>query len=507
MFPLVINFDPSHGSITATYNSDTDKERDLAFVIGHFVTAMKDVVRDPRTTIEQFRIISEDEGALLASHSEPLTRQIPGLVHRLVERQAELTPEYEAICFEGQRSLTYAELNGLANQVARQLNTQRGDNVPVCMDRSPSLIVALLAILKTGAAYVVLDPDSPQDRSNFIVSDVSASLVVTDHGSMHQFAQSVSIEKLIGSASQFEDTNLRVKQHPSEIVYVIYTSGSTGRPKGVLLEHQAACTGLAAFPILPDLRQLLFHNPVFSAAQRSIWSTLVQGGCLCLARKGMLTANITNIINGMNVNVIDVTPSTASLIDPESVPTLKRLTVAGELINPALLPIWMDRVELLNAYGLSENTQTNWRHLILPNQNPQNIRRPVDSTRSYVLLPGTTQRAAVLKPGELYLGGDQLAISYLNRPEKTKEAFLRNPFGPGRIYRTGNMVVTHPNGSIEMIGRINFQIKINRQRVEPDKFNYYIQEHLGVFDSYTIAATIAGKKSLVAIVVPKNHTD
>ncbi|KAL8728424.1 MAG: hypothetical protein Q9166_005386 [cf. Caloplaca sp. 2 TL-2023] len=505
LFPLVINFDPSYGSITATYNSDTDRKEDLQFLIGHFVTAMKHVVRDPRTTTEQIQIISKHEEALLASHSEPLTRHVPGLVHRLVERQAELTPEYEAICFEGQSSLTYAQLNALANQVARQLNSQRGDNVPVCMDRSPNLIVALLAILKTGAAYVVLDPESPQDRSDFIVSDVNASLVVSDNGSMHKFAQSVSIEKLVGSASDFEDTNLQVKQHPSEIVYVIYTSGSTGKPKGVLLEHQAAHTGLDAFPNLPDLRQLLFHNPVFSAAQRSIWSTLKQGGCLCLARKELLTANVSDMIDRMRVTVIDVTPSTASLIDPDSVPTLRRLTVAGELINPALLPIWTNRVELLNAYGLSENTQINWRHLMIPDQNAQNIGRPVDSTRSYVLLPGTTQQAAVLEPGELCLGGDQLARSYLNRPEKTKKAFLRNPFGPGRIYRTGDMVVTHADGSIEMIGRIDFQMKINGQRVEPGESNYYVQEHLGVFDSCTVAATVAGKKSLVAVVVPKDH--
>lgn len=208
--------------------------------------------------------------------------QVPGLVHRLVERQAEITPDSEAICFAGQSSLTYADLNRLANQVARQLETQRGDKVPVCMERSPHFIIALLAILKTGAAYVVLDPESPQDRCDFTISDVNASLVKTDNASIEKFAKSLSIEKLVDSASQFEDTNLSVWQHPSEIVYVIYTSGSTGRPKGVLLEHQAAYTGLDAFPTIPDLRQLLFHNPVFSAAQRSIWSTLKQGGCLCL---------------------------------------------------------------------------------------------------------------------------------------------------------------------------------------------------------------------------------
>ena len=504
-FPLVINFDPKHGSIIATYNSDIDKNDDLLFLIGHLITAMKAVVEDPRTPIEQIQIISKEEQALLASHSEPLTQQVPGLVHRLVERQVESTPNYEAINFEGQSSLTYDELNRLANQVARQLNTHRGDNVAVCMDRSPHLIVSLLAILKTGAAYVVLDPESPQNRSDFIVSDVNAPMVLTDNDSVHKFANSLPIHQLIENASHFEDTNLHVRQHPSDIVYVIYTSGSTGKPKGVLLEHQAATTGLEPFPELPDLRQLLFHNPVFSAAQRSIWSTLKQGGCLCLARKEKLTTRISDMISHMNVSVIDVTPSTASLIDPETVPTLKRLTVAGELINPALLPVWMDRVELLNAYGLSENTQINWRHPMRPDQNPQNIGRPVDSTRSYVLIPGTTQQAAVLEPGELCLGGHQLARSYLNRPEKTNEAFLKNPFGPGRIYRTGDMVVTHSDGSIEMIGRIDFQAKINGQRVEPGETNYYIQNHAGVFDSCTVVANVAGKRSLVAVIVPKDR--
>ena len=504
-FPLVINFDPTNGSIMATYNSDTDKNDDLIFLIGHLITAIKAVVKDPRTPVEQIQIISKDEQAVLTSHSEPLTPQVPDLVHRLVERQVEFTPDYEAINFEGQSSLTYAELNKLANQVARQLNIQRGDHVAVSMDRSPSLIISLLAILKRGAAYVVLDPESPQDRSDFIVSDVNSPMVLTDNDLVHKFANSVSVDQLIENASQFEDTNLHVRQHPSEIVYVIYTSGSTGRPKGVLLEHQAATTGLEPFPKLPDLRQLLFHNPVFSAAQRSIWSTLKQGGCLCLARKEQLTTRISDMICRMDVNVIDVTPSTASLIDPETVPTLKRLTVAGELINPALLPVWMDRVELLNAYGLSENTQINWRHPMRPDQNPQNIGRPVDSTRSYVLIPGTTQQAAILEPGELCLGGHQLARSYLNRPEKTNEAFLQNPFGPGRIYRTGDMVVTHSDGSIEMIGRIDFQAKINGQRVEPGETNYYIQKHAGVFDSCTVAAIVAGKRSLVAVVVPKDR--
>lgn len=254
---------------------------------------------------------------------------------------------------------------------------------------------------------------------------------------------------------------------------------------------------------MPDLRQLLFHNPVFSAAQRSVWSTLKQGGCLCLASKESLTVHIGRTINQMQINVIDVTPSTALLIEPGTVPCLRRMTVAGELINPALIPMWVDKLELLNAYGLSENTQVNWRREMVQGQNPQNIGRPSDTTTAFVLEPGTTRLSPLLVPGELCLGGDQLAIRYINRPEKTAEAFIENPFGPGRLYRTGDMVIAHEDGSIEMVGRIDFQVKINGQRVEPGDSNSIIQTHHGVYTSSVVSAEIGGRKVLVAVVIPK----
>ncbi|PGH05141.1 hypothetical protein AJ79_06889 [Helicocarpus griseus UAMH5409] len=436
-FPLTISVDLHQQLVDVRHYSEVPDEQNLQVISRHFVAVIEEALRDSTTVLSTIDIVSEREKEFLLQCREPVTEPAIGLIHNLFERQADSNPNNDAINFEGNITITYEELNRLSNQVARQLRCGRGDYVPVCLDRSPALIVSLLAILKAGAAYVILDPDSPVERNSFIVSDVEAR------------------------------SNLDVVQEATDICYVIYTSGSTGKPKGVLLEHKSAYTGLMAFPTLPNLRQLLFHNPIFSAAQRSIFSTLKQGGCLCLARKENLTVGINEIINIMQVSVIDVTPSTATLIDPNSVPTLRLMTVAGELINPALLPVGLDRLELLNAYGLSEVTQINWRHVMHRSQNPQNIGRPVDSTRSYVFVPGTTRLAAILEPSELCLGGHQLAKSYLNRPEKTQESFIQNPFGPGPLYRTGDMVVTHPDGSIEMIGRIDFQVKINGQRVEP----------------------------------------
>ncbi|KKZ65561.1 hypothetical protein EMCG_08634 [[Emmonsia] crescens] len=507
LFPLTISIDLERHLVNMHYYSETSDDHNLQVIFGHFIAVVKEAVRNPTTALSDIDIVPKEEKELLLRCSQPVTSPATGLIHELFERQAELNPHLECLNFEGQWAFTYEELNKLSNQVARQLGCHQGEYVPVCMDRSPALIVSILAILKTGAAYVILDPESPVERNSFIVTDVQAPFVITDQNLAVSFANPCLIVDLMNRAPNFDGSNLGVVQEATDICYVIYTSGSTGKPKGVLLEHKSAYTGLMAFPTLPNLRQLLFHNPIFSAAQRSIFSTLKQGGCLCLARKENLTVRITEMINSMHVNVIDVTPSTASLIDQTRVPTLRRMTVAGELINPAILPVWIDKLELLNAYGLSEVTQINWRHVMHPKQNPQNIGRPVDSTRSYVLVPGTTRLAAILEPGELCLGGHQLARSYLNRPEKTRESFIQNPFGPGRLYRTGDMVVTHSDGSIEMIGRIDFQVKINGQRVEPGEVNCYIQEHPDVFDSWTVSATIGNQKSLVAVVVPRGERE
>ncbi|KAI9873979.1 MAG: hypothetical protein M1830_010338, partial [Pleopsidium flavum] len=492
--------------ITMKYNQAAPEPK-IRVLLNHFLTALENMSKDFWAAVQSIELVSSSERDFLLDHGRATTQPVEGLVHRLFERQVELTPDADALQFEADRPLTYLQLNKVANAVARQLPCGRGDRIPVCMRRSANLIVALLAILKSGAAYVTLDPEIPTERNKFIVEDVGAPWVVSDKSSSGRLPREVLFEDWISRAGEQDNSNLEVDQKPDDIVYVIYTSGSTGKPKGVLLEHRAAYAGLVAFPFIPNLRQLFFHNPVFSAAQRSIWSTLKQGGCLCVASKESLTLKIGETINEMRVNTIDVTPSTAALITPGTVPCLERMTVAGELINPALLPAWIDRVELLNAYGLSENTQFNWRHVMQKGQNPQNIARPSDTTTSYVLAPGTTKLSPLLVPGELCLGGYQLARGYLNRPEKTREAFISNPFGPGRLYRTGDMVVAHEDGSIEVVGRIDFQVKINDQRVEPGESNSIIQMHPNIYASSVVSATIGPRKSLIAAVVVKGHVD
>ncbi|KAL2201513.1 hypothetical protein P885DRAFT_27215 [Corynascus similis CBS 632.67] len=507
---VTVTVNISHAvSVSAQHDTAIPSDK-VKVVLDHVVSALSEIVRHPNFFVGDIDIISPEELDFMLEMGKPMTQPVRDNVHKLFERQVRLTPNAAALQFEGDNPLSYEELNRVSNRVARQLSSEgvgRGSFVPVCLERSANLIISLVAILKTGAAYVTMDPDVPQERNRFIVEDVGAQVVIVDRATAGRFpGREVIIEQLIADAEAAgtDDSNLDRDCSPNDPVYVIYTSGSTGKPKGVLHIHSSATSGLAAFPTLPNLRQLLFHNPVFSAAQRSVWSTLKQGGCLCLASKENLTVHIGRTINQMQINVIDVTPSTALLLTPGTVPCLKRMTVAGELINPALIPTWVNELELLNAYGLSENTQVNWRREMVLGQNPQNIGRPSDTTTSFVLVPGTTRLSPLLVPGELCLGGDQLALHYINRPEKTAEAFIDNPFGPGRLYRTGDMVVAHEDGSIEMVGRIDFQVKINGQRVEPGDSNTILQTHPGVSNSSVVAAEVAGRKALVAVIVASN---
>lgn len=297
-------------------------------------------------------------------HSPPVN-----LVHALFEDQAAKTPNAIAVQYEQESHMTYAQLNELANVVARQLVCGRGTIVPICMDRSINMILSLLAVMKTGAAYVLVSPEYPAARKQFIVQDTNAPFVLVDAANQGTVGErpgpsEVVIEKLIADAADNPAShrlNLDIHQSPSDLAYIIYTSGTTGRPKGAMLSHLAACSGLLALP-RPEknssLRQLLCHSPVFSAAQRTILGTLVRGGTLCLASKENVTTGLVKTIRDMKIESLEITPTMLRLLNPEQLPDpVKKITLGGESASPALVAAWADKVELYSAYGLSECTQ------------------------------------------------------------------------------------------------------------------------------------------------------
>ena len=315
-------------------------------------------------------LLDSDHGTTLQTHYEKKGETSCKLAHTTFEVQAARYPEAVAVQFEQTIQVTYHQLNSLANYVARHLVCGRGSIIPIMVERSINLVVALLAVLKTGAAYVLLSGDSPVERTRFIIEDTRAPFIIVNALTQGKSggATEIHIEDLLVGDSwappEYHE-NPCVHQSPSEIAYVIYTSGSTGRPKGVLLSHQAATTGLAALPLPPDpqkLRSLLCHSPTFSAAQRTILGTLSRGGVLCLASKENITSYLHETIKKSRVSSLEITPSMLRLLDPTDFPeSVTRIILGGEPAGPNIVNVWASKVELYNGYGISECTQVRHR--------------------------------------------------------------------------------------------------------------------------------------------------
>jgi amino acid adenylation domain-containing protein len=493
------------------FHSPVIKEARVKLMIAHFLEALKSILLHPDCLLQEVNLVSPAERNRLIEIGQAKFEVVPGLAHELIEDQCRASPDAAAVHFLNQESITYSQLNSMANRVARQIrkSIEVGTTVAVHMAVSTSLIVTLLAILKAGGAYVIMDPAHPQDRKKFVLEDSGAKLCIVDSQDLAQISEMgvdcgiASIDTMLGVSE--DDTNLEISLDVESPAYIIYTSGSTGHPKGVVLSHRAASSGISCAADLPSFRTLLFYNPVFSAAQRTILSTLAHGGCLCLASGPDLQLRLSDTINSLQINNLGITSSTISLVDPESVPTLRRVTVTGESLNPDLIDLWADRVELRNNYGLSECTQLNWG-AVLSKSNPASraIGFASDTTSAYILDPDSTQLTPFLVTGELCLSGSQLASGYRNRPELTASVFVPNPFSPGEtLYRTGDMAYRLEDGSIEIVGRKDSQIKISGQRVEPSEVQATLRSHAGIEAIAVVAATFNGQKSLVSCIVPR----
>ncbi|GFF64357.1 nonribosomal peptide synthetase 7 [Aspergillus lentulus] len=506
-FPLVFNVIASASLKLSMRHNATVPRGDVRALLDRFAVTLQRVTENHDAKVSSVDIMPPAERQLLLDYGKAPLKPKSGMVQSLVEEQAKVRPDAAAVQFETEPPLTYSALNKRSNQLARRIRQYGAKYIAVHLRMSTDFIVALLAILKSGAAYVILDPDAPVARKSFIHEDLQPGLILVDNSTAGELDKEAQIGDLLSQSSSNDTGDLVHVQDPSSVAYVIYTSGSTGKPKPVLLDHQAAFNGLLAFPPVAGLRQLLFFNPAFSAAQRSIWATLSVGGCLCLASKENLTIHTAKMINTMNVNSIDMTSSAAALISPDDVPSLRRMVLGGEMVNPTVIQTWEHRVELLSSYGLSECTQLNWRHRLQSNVSSRMIGQPYDTTTSYVLIPGTTELAPLLVPGELCLGGAQLARGYLHHSEETTKRFIQNPFGKGRLYRTGDMAVRHADGLVELVGRIDFQVKINGHRVDPGEPNSIIQANEEVEDSAVVPASVNNRAVLVAAVVSRPDID
>ena len=440
-------------------------------------------------------------------------------VHQLLEAQARRTPQAIAVTF-GDNSLDYAELNLRANQLARLLQQQgvaRETLVGVCLERSLEMVVALLGILKAGAAYVPLDPAYPKDRIQHVLEDAHVRVLITQPELLKQLpssAKTICLDPQWKALTGQSGDGVATEVASSNLAYVIYTSGSTGKPKGVQLEHRSVVNFLCSMQKQPGFAQndvlVAVTTLSFDIAGLEMYLPLLSGGRIVIApREATYDGRLlSELIEKSKATVMQATPATWRLLFESGWRGDRRLKVlvGGEALPAELAHELVARCgEIWNMYGPTETTI--WSSLyrvrgdegrILP------IGQPIANTTFYVL-DDARQPVPVGSEGELYIGGEGLARGYFERPELTAEKFVPDPFSAlpqARMYRTGDLARFREDGNVEYLGRLDHQVKIRGFRIELGEIEAVLDQHPDVLRSVVVAREeSSGDKRLVAYVV------
>ncbi|CAI1069130.1 non-ribosomal peptide synthetase [Serratia marcescens] len=437
--------------------------------------------------------------------------------HVLFEQWAQRTPDAVAVVND-RDSLSYAQLNAHANQLAHQLIAQGvrpGDRVATSLERSVSLVIAQLAILKAGGAYVPLDPHLPVARQAWIIGDSGASLILCDRDIDREIAGEIACLR-IDRLRQNPTHDPAVPRAGGAPAYIMYTSGSTGTPKGVMVTHQgilrlAINNRFASFE--RGDRFAFAANPAFDASTLEMWGALLNGASLAIIAPEVLTEAeaLAAALVRQGINVLFLTTSLFNQYAHSIAATLaqlKYLLSGGEAADPHAFARMLKEagpVRLINAYGPTECTvfaTTATIERVDPWQRLP-IGRPIGNTRIY-LLDEHGQPVPLGATGEIYIAGPGVALGYLNRAELTAERFLADPFNPGeRMYRTGDLARYLPDGNIDYLGRNDRQVKIRGFRIECGEIEARVAGHSAVREAVVDVLGEADNKRLVAWVVPE----
>ncbi len=497
------------------YNSDLFDGATISRLARHFTTLLQGIVGDPACRLSRLPILSAEERQriLVQWNDTAVDYGDKQFLHQQFEKQAALRPSAMALECGGQ-CLTYAELNKRANRLAHDLIARGiapGTPVGVCLDRSVELVVALLAILKAGAAYLPLPTVYPASRLAFMQEDSGAAWVL----SVQRFSELcaslsatvLDLDVLTADSARFGEANPNLPVGPEDAAYVIYTSGSTGLPKAVIARHRGA-TNTVNFmrdelKIGPEDRFAQISSFAWDASIRGIFGSLACGGRLVFFDENEAGDPERMLRRIRDSRATVVTSIVAPLVDampesPEDVSgsDLRICAFGGEKLGPGIVRkarrLFGGQVEFFNFYGPTECTQVQSYHRLppgsaLPADIP--IGRPLANNRIYILDRHLEPVPAGVY-GELYISGAGLVDGYLNRPELTAERFLAVPFPQdpfGRMYKTGDVGRFHADGTIEIAGRDDDQINIRGLRVEPGEIEACLAEHPGIEGAVVLA--------------------
>ncbi|MBP9219546.1 MAG: amino acid adenylation domain-containing protein, partial [Sterolibacterium sp.] len=541
-----------HGELQ--YATDLFDATTIRRWIGHFRHLLQGMLADESQPIHHLPLLDAEERRQLLEDFNtpawPLPPAPPSLVHGF-EAQVRQQPAAEAL-LAGEESLNYRTLNAQANQLAhhlRRLGIRAEERVALCIERSPTMIVALLGILKAGAAYIPLDPRYPQERLDSMLADAKPALVLGTQALLAPLSSAFRTLALdetataaaIAAEARSNPTARRNEPQAHHLAYIMYTSGSTGQPKGVMLEHRGLVNLVNALqqhylPLPAALqgkphqrrRLLQFASLSFDMSVEEIFGALCNGLTLVLRDDDWLgtAATFWQRCAAAQINILNLPTAFWQILvqDTDSAipPCVRQIFIGGEAVNAAAVQHWFQRdghrPQLLNAYGPTE-TSVNASIQVLepapdtPFPSARLIGTPIANTRAYLLDP-LGQPVPIGVSGELFLGGIGVARGYFDRPELTAERFIADPFSPdpsepkARLYKTGDLARWRPDGRLEYLGRNDFQLKIRGFRIEPGEIEARLTAHPAVQEAVVIAREEAsGERRLVAYLTGNTTTD
>ncbi|WP_223778405.1 non-ribosomal peptide synthetase [Streptomyces sp. 135] len=522
-YPLGLVVDPLGGlRMRLTYRSDAFEEQAAQALLDRLVRVLRQMAADPGLAVGRIELSDETERSLVTERWNATEVAVPdALVPELFRARAERSPDAVAVrC--GQDALTYGELEGRANRLARHLaglGVGRESRVGLCLPRGADMIVGELAVWKAGGAFVPLDPEYPADRLNYLIADSGAQVVLGSGDCLDGLSTGAARAVLLDqvetaralAAEPAEPTDAALS--PDQLAYVIYTSGSTGRPKGVAVAH-GGVANLAevmrpALGVAEGVAVLQFASFSFDAAVLDVAVTLAGGGTLVIAsgQERDEPGALAEMMRASGVTTASVVPSLLTLLDPDTVTGVGNWVLGAELLTADLASRWTPQARVWNTYGPTEATVMATAGPVAeeigPSDGPPPIGRPLGNIGTYVLdgflhpvPPGVT--------GEVYIAGPGVARGYVGRPGLTAERFVACPFGAGgRMYRTGDLARWTADGQLLFVGRADEQVKIRGFRVELGEIEAVLASHPEVRQAVVVLREDRpGDRRLVGYVVP-----
>jgi amino acid adenylation domain-containing protein len=507
------------------YCLDLFKRETIERLFVHYKNILEHIVKGQELLVGEIELIGDQEKQAIQAFNQTES-DFKGDISliSLFEEQVNLSPDARALQLNDD-ILTYAELDKRSNQLAHFLMSKgigKGAFVPICFERTFDMMVAILAVLKTGAAYVPIDPDYPQERITYIIDEIEAKVGLSHTSCSHRlsytdvFSTVINVDRLQDQIeAQSEDTT-GVSIAPEDLIYVIYTSGSTGKPKGVLQTHRALSNFVVhqrnTFRFSANDKILQFYSYCFDPSVEQIFMPLISGGTCVLIPDDVRRDHslVEGYLMETGVTHLQATPGFLNNLKPDVYGGLKRVVAGGEVCAPSLVDKWIDIVDFYNKYGPTETaiSATQFkvdRDLDLMNVTSVPIGGPVSNT-TVSILDEQGRMMPIGVPGEMCIGGVQLANGYLKKEDLTKDKFItleKEGEEPVHLYRTGDRSRWLADGSIEFMGRVDEQIKIRGYRVEPSEVEKAIQQAPGVAQCVVLGSTDkSGYNRLIAYVVP-----